>query len=403
MKKLVLMAALVLGTSAAFAGDSDALKAIKKAKTYEDAAALVQSSLASLASDAEKATAYNKLVELAMEKYTKEQNTIMSNQQAELMKQKTSPVDMDGMYAAAYNAVKAGIECDKYDQLPNEKGKVAPKYAEKNAQRLWPAAMQLVNGGQEAARAENDDLTLKYWGGYVDFDQAPLFKNSDRTGQDAFIGQVAYFASRYAQKAKQYDAALRYAEVAMKDPEMAKDAFRVKIDLLRQDLTTRADSLGYAKKLEDLLEADPTNQILIENLYNVYSSIGEKEKAFSVLDKVLASDPNNFVALADKAIAYMNDQKIDDAIVYFKKALAVNQENAAVHAYYANCLRFKAQESLDGQDKNLLEEARGHFDKAKELDPDKIQYNWGYNRYTTYVLLYGEDDPRTIQADEDRK
>ena len=47
---------MVLSTSAAFAGDSDALKTILKAKTYAEAESLIKTSINSLASDAEKAS-----------------------------------------------------------------------------------------------------------------------------------------------------------------------------------------------------------------------------------------------------------------------------------------------------------------------------------------------------------
>ena len=43
MKKLMICALMVLGTSTAFAGDSDALKAILKASDYAQAQALVSS------------------------------------------------------------------------------------------------------------------------------------------------------------------------------------------------------------------------------------------------------------------------------------------------------------------------------------------------------------------------
>ena len=66
MKKLIVAAMLVLGATSAFAGDSDALKAVMKAKTYAEAEALVKQNLGQFANDAEKAKAYNKLVDLGM-------------------------------------------------------------------------------------------------------------------------------------------------------------------------------------------------------------------------------------------------------------------------------------------------------------------------------------------------
>ena len=71
MKKLMLAAVMLLSTSAAFAGDSEPLKAILKAKTYAEAQDLIKANLDQLANDAEKAKAYNKLVDLAMEKVSK--------------------------------------------------------------------------------------------------------------------------------------------------------------------------------------------------------------------------------------------------------------------------------------------------------------------------------------------
>ena len=94
---------MVLGTSTVFAGDSDALKAILKAKSYADAASLVKSTVAQLADNAEKAKAYNHLVNLAMEKYDKEKAIISQNMAAELAKKEKEPYDTLGMFDAAYN------------------------------------------------------------------------------------------------------------------------------------------------------------------------------------------------------------------------------------------------------------------------------------------------------------
>ena len=133
MKKLFVMAVMMVASATAFAGDSDALKAILKAKTYAEAEALVNSSLGSLANDAEKAKAYNKLVDLALAQFDAQSTIQTENQVAKQMGKEEKPVDEKLMSDMAYKAIVAGMECDKYDQKPNEKGKVAPKFASKNA------------------------------------------------------------------------------------------------------------------------------------------------------------------------------------------------------------------------------------------------------------------------------
>ena len=136
----MMMAMMLVASATAFAGDSDALKAILKASDYAQAQALVSSSLAQLANDAEKAKAYNKIVDLACEKFDKEEKTKLTN----AAMQKNDPVDIDGMIAAGQVALSAAMECDKYDQLPNEKGKVAPKFHEKNIARTKSMRLSLL-------------------------------------------------------------------------------------------------------------------------------------------------------------------------------------------------------------------------------------------------------------------
>ena len=72
MKKLMMMAIMLVASATAVAGDSDALKQIVKAKTYQEAEQLLKSNLAQLADNKEKAKAYNHLVDLAYEKFKKE-------------------------------------------------------------------------------------------------------------------------------------------------------------------------------------------------------------------------------------------------------------------------------------------------------------------------------------------
>ena len=87
-------ALMLLSTSAAFAGDSEPLKAILKAQTYAEAADLLKANLAQITDNAEKAKAYDKLYELAMKKVSAEQGVQLENQTNKQMgKEGNKPVD----------------------------------------------------------------------------------------------------------------------------------------------------------------------------------------------------------------------------------------------------------------------------------------------------------------------
>ena len=402
MKKLIVAAMLVLGATSAFAGDSDALKAVMKAKTYAEAEALLKQNLGQLANDAEKAKAYNKLVDLSMKAYNDQQSIMQTNQ---IMK-KNDPIDENAMNEGAYNALLNAVECYKYDQLPNAKGKVAPKFGG-NAARVWSARIQLVNAGQTAAQNNKADDVLKYWGAYLDTETDPLFSSIDakqKESEKEYIGQVALFAARYAYQAKDGARCEKYCDIAMKSEKEAKDALNLKLYVLKDGLKTHADSLSYINKLKDLYAKDANNEVILDGLNSMYSSMRMQKEQEALLDEVLARNPNSFVALANRGMMFIQRNDADNAIKNLKKALDIKPDNVTVMVYLGACYNSKASALQDPNGRKVVyKEAINVLDKAKELDPEKSQANWGYTRYQAYYGYYGPTAAETKKAEEESK
>ena len=402
MKKLIVAAMMVLGATSAFAGDSDALKAVMKAKTYAEAEALLKQNLGQLANDAEKAKAYNKLVDLGMKAYNDQQSIIQTNQ---IMK-KNDPIDENAMNEGAYNALMSAIECYKYDQLPNAKGKVAPKFGG-NAARVWSARVQLVNAGQTAAQNNKADEVLKYWGAFLDTDSEPLFAGIDakqKDGEKEYIGQVALFAARYAYQAKDAARCEKYCDIAMKSEKEAKDALNLKLYVMKDGLKTHADSLAYVDKLKALYAQDENNEVILDGLNSMYSSMKMEKEQEALLNAAIAKNPSNFVALANLGMMYIQKNDADNAIKNLKLALAAKPDNVTVLTYLGACYNSKAGALQDPNGRKVVyKEAIKVLDKAKELDPEKAQANWGYTRYQAYYGYYGPTAAETKKAEEESK
>lgn len=402
MKKLIVAAMMVLGATSAFAGDSDALKAVMKAKTYAEAEALLKQNLGQLANDAEKAKAYNKLVDLGMKAYNDQQSIMQTNQ---IMK-KNDPIDENAMNEGAYNALMNAIECYKYDQLPNAKGKVAPKFGS-NAARVWAARVQLVNAGQTAAQNNKADEVLKYWGAFLDTDSEPLFAGIDakqKDGEKEYIGQVALFAARYAYQAKDAARCEKYCDIAMKSEKEAKDALNLKLYVMKDGLKTHADSLAYVDKLKGLYAQDENNEVILDGLNSMYSSMKMEKEQEALLNAAIAKNPSNFVALANLGMMYIQKNDADNAIKNLKLALAAKSDNVTVLTYLGACYNSKAGALQDPNGRKVVyKEAVKVLDKAKELDPEKAQANWGYTRYQAYYGYYGPTAAETKKAEEESK
>ena len=406
MKKLMMMAMMLVASATTFAGDSDAFKALKtgiKGLGFAEAEALVKNSIDQLANAQEKAAAYQMLADLAYDAFNKQSTIETENQLAAQMGQKEKPIDKALMSESAYNAIIYAIEADKYDQQPNEKGKIAPKFAEKNAQRLWLGPRNcLVNAGQEAIQDKDQAKARKFWQLFAESDSAPLFKNSDRNPQKAYFGQVARFAAVFAYQDKDMDKAIQLCDIAMKDSAEYEGCLNLKLEILGSELKTKEDSIKYIDQLKEIYAEHKVDGVM-EKLYNMYTSVGEKAAAEKLLDDAIAANPNNFVALADKGLGMLNDNPAE-AAKYLKKAAEIKSDNAAIQTYAGTAISITAQNTEDpAAKKALYAEAIKYYDKAKELDPDRLNSNWGYNRFNAYYNYYGPDAPETQQAEADSK
>ena len=403
---MMIAAMLVLGASAAFAGDSDVLKAITKEKDYAKAVELVKSSLGQLANSGEKAKAYEHLTRLALQKFDKENAIQSANLQAQITKQKQQPYDTLGFYQAAYDATQNALECFKYDAEPNEKGKVKPRFTEALTPLVANARMQLVTAGNYYAQLNDQDNVLKYWGSFLDSDNLPFFQ-STKAQEKQFLGQVAYYTAQYANQAKKYDLAEKYADIATQDTAVAKQAQAFKLAIAQRNLKTKADSVAYVQKLAAMYEKEPDNEMIFGQLSNFYSLMGMTKEFDALVEAKIAKNPNDFTAWALKGQALMNRNSTASnpdwkgCVEAFKKAVSIDQTNPVVYTYLGFSMNAMAS-AINGdraQQLALYKESMGYLDKAKELDPNREKANWAYPLYQCYYSVYGANDPKTKELE----
>lgn len=403
----MIAALMMLGTSAAFAGDSEPLKAILKAKTYPEAEQLLKTNLGQLANSEEKAKAYNHLTKLALEKFDKENAIQAANMAAVVAKQPETPYDTLGFYEAAYNATMNGLECMKYDAEPNAKGAVKPKFTENLKMLIANTRMQLITAGNHYAGLGDQDGVLKYWGTFLDSDDNPIFAAS-KAQEAQFIGQVAYYSAQFANQAKQYERAEKYADIAMKDEAMREKAQTFKYAMAQRNLKTHEDSVKYVNTIKELYQREPDNEMTFGTLCNMYNELSMNAELKALIDDKLAKDPNNHTAWALKGQSLMNQNTTadnpnwDECIEAFKKAIEIDGTNPVILTYLGYSINSKAAQ-VNGDraaQKALYKEAMGYLERAKEIDPNRERANWAYPLYQCYYLVYAASDPRTLEMEK---
>ena len=174
--------------------------------------------------------------------------------------------------------------------------------------------------------------------------------------------------------------------------------------VMKDGLKTHEDSLNYVNKLKGIFAQDETNEVVLDGLNSMYSSLKMEKEQAELLDNAIAKNPNNFVALANKGMMYIQKNDADNAIKCLKQALAAKEDNVVVLTYLGACYNSKAGNLQDPNGRKVVyQEAIKVLDKAKQLDPEKAQANWGYTRYQAYYGYYGPNAAETKQAEAESK
>lgn len=391
MKKFMLMAATVLMTLAANAQNPDGLKQVLASKSYSEANEMMKT-LAESMTNEEKAKAYNKLVDLAIADNDKAEKKALEAQIAkndeEMNKQNAKKAK------AAYNALKMGRECHKADMQPNAKGKVSPKFQKNNAARLMIVRNSLVNAGLDSYNSKNYADAQKYFGSYVEARQDPLFEKTDFS-QEKGYGQIAYYAALAAYFNKDAKKCSKYADISLNagEEEVIADAITVKLSALEEQAKEGAiDTTKFVKEVKKVYTAYPNNETVFGKIVGLLDESGDKAGAKKLLDERLAQNPNDAMANAYVGQGAQAEEKYDDAIAAYEKALAAKPDFIHVKLNLGVCYLNRAAKSLDANTDargNLKADAKdgviAQFQKAKSIleevkaaDPDRLQVNWSY-------------------------
>lgn len=396
---------MLASASATFA--QDAIKQVLGAKTYDEALTVINAQGASMSNE-DKAKAYNKVVDLALAKFDAERNVQLTNQ----VSKKNDPVDTEGMNKAIVEALKAGVECEKYDNMPNEKGKVKPKFHKANCDRLYGVRVQLINMGQDAFNAKNYAAALEQFGLYTTTKSEALF--ADKAAEpDQYLGQIAYFAALAAYNAQDYALASKYSDVAMQDKDQASDALDIKVLSMKAQLKTKEDSLKYLEEIKDLYAKDSKNERFFGLLCEYYQAVNDAAAKTALISKQVAENPGSKMAWALKGEEEMGQKQWGAAIEDFKKSIEIDPEFIQVTFNIGVCYNSKARDFKDEKANKItgqlspaddtafkadLNEAAKYLELVKAKDPDRNIANWAYPLYQTYFMLGDEAKAKEMEA-----
>jgi tetratricopeptide (TPR) repeat protein len=404
----MMMMALMMAAATMATAQNEVKEAKKLMDKGDYAAALTAiEPLKNAASAEDKAAAWNMVNEIYFKQYSDIQNKVLENQ----VKKVNEPYDTLTMNHAIVQAIQAALKCDEFDNQPNEKGKVKPRFRQANGQRYQQARLNAINAGQFDYNKKDYPAAFNDFALYVETCNAPLFTGIDLKEQ--YLHEIAYFASLAAYQTKDWPNVVKYAKIACENPEKAKDATEILVFAKKETIKTHADTLEYVQMLKDASAKFPEDTRYSAWIGDYYLQSASVDQLQAWAEEEIQKDPTNKFAYTYKGEALRLSQKWDEAVECYKKAAELDPSYVAASYQAGVCLNSKAIELKDkladkktgmltkenvAKVKDILNEAKGYLERVREADPDREQVNWAYALYQVYYSLGDNEKAKELEA-----
>lgn len=380
MKRVLLTVALCVAASASFAQKKVVSEAQSIAKgnnaDFNEARTLIKGALENPETKNDAKTWY-------VAGFIEDQQFNAERAKQILGQQPNEPV----MYEALYGILPYFLKSYELDQLPNEKGKVKPKYSKDIKSILSANHVYLFNGGAYYFDKQEYRKAYDFFNQYVEISELPMFEGTQTAQKDSTFMTVQFYAAAAASLAKDSRLAIAALERAKNTPYRQYDVYQY-LCYEYGEAKTAQDSLMLEKTFEEGMQIFPDSTFFLNNLINTYIYSNRNEKALEMLNVAIQKNPNDAnlynvmgrvyeTGLKDYAnaeknfqIALEKDPNLIDALSNIGRIYYNQGVNKLSEANMINDSK-KYQEELNLA-KELFKKALPYYKKAHEAEPEKM-------------------------------
>ena len=277
------------------------------------------------------------------------------------------------------------------DQMPNEKGKVKPKYTKKIKYELLNLYRNysIELAANEAFNNKNFEAAANIFDVYINIPLFPVLSEENLLERDTnytFYKYNAGIAHYQAGTDEHIAKAIQYFQELTESTFNDKDA--VYQILLNLYLNSANDTVNYVKNLEVAAQKFPKNNYYIEQLVDYYVQKKENEKAIVYLEQAIKNNPNNEhnYFLLGRVKEEMG--AFDEAESLYDKTIKMKPDHIYAYIFKGNIIYNKAvdidnkaneikdnkeYQKVKAEANALLEQSLPFYEKALELKPDDYE------------------------------
>jgi tetratricopeptide (TPR) repeat protein len=298
------------------------------------------------------------------------------------------------------------------DQQPDEKGKVKPKYAKEITTYMKTYPVELFNYGINLYNDKEYEKTITVWKKYLEMPNLSFLKDAGIEKDSAYIKATYYTATTAV--------IIQDPETAIKYFEQVKDKYQVdkSYQYLAQQYLAKKDTVGYFNTIKLGFDKYPKNPYFLESLINYYILFnGKIDDAIVYIDKAIAMNPQISQYYYVKANLFETKGMLDDAITNYQKTLEIDKQNTIASTGMGRCYYKKGDEALRNADatkdpklaKVESDKATGFYkqgiaslEKTREINPKDID-NLKLLRSLYYKISKDANNPNYIKVNNEIK
>ena len=227
--------------------------------------------------------------------------------------------DQNLMSENLMKSIDAYLKCGELDQLPDEKGKVKPKYTKNVKKNVSTYSTYLLLEAQQHQNKNEIDKAFDLLSKYLSLPSNSIMKDEGiEKNKEINFNDVKFLAVNLAaQDEKKRPTMIKYMEELKKESYKEETMYEWLCDAYKKD--QQNDKM--IATINEGLKKYPSNKYLMGNLINYYLENNKKDDAIKYLDEAIAKDPNNPQYYIFKGRMLLKDEKFDDAIKTFSKAV----------------------------------------------------------------------------------
>ena len=299
---------------------------------------------------------------------------------------------------AIMESIKYYLIADSLDQLPDEKGKIKPRYSKKISaviRSYHDKEENLYSYGAKAYNTQNYQDAFEAFGAFLKIPSYSVM-SKEVFPENEGTKHIKYYTALSAYNIGKYPEAIKIANELKNDTIRTNDVYR----LLYTVHGAMKDTVAYLNILKEGFTKFKNDPWYLQTIINHYIFSGKLEDASKYLDDAIAQSPNaEYYAVKGNIEDKLGH--LDIARAAFDKALQLDANSAEAHAGIGrlifnkgvemtnvanaikdNKLYQKEKEKADA----VFKEAMPYLQKALELKPNDYE-----NKFALKQLYYRLD------------